>query len=167
MSDNFPIKLQENIPLADKDWQHIEEKQAAMKIIPKITAWATILTMGFIAFLMRDNLVKFKYYEHILFIAAGFALYFLAYSCGWFIIRYDNNNLKKDIAHGKNKLTSVLIKKDKNEYGEFLTFAGTGDKEKIRLCVKQEWYKLYPIGTKLQVTYFKFSRQVLELVEIA
>jgi len=166
MMDNSEIQLQENIPLSDIDLKYIETQQKAFaKTLPTVFAICTLFTMGFISLCVKDNFINFNYYDYILFVGAGFAMFGFCYFIGWSLNRYDNYNWKKDKTYGKNKLTSVIISRDKTEYGEYLTFAGRLKKDKIRLKVKQGDYDHYQIGTKVLVTYLKFSKEALELIE--
>jgi len=79
--------------------------------------------------------------------------------------RYNKYNWKKDKLNGKNKLTSVVINRDKTEHAEYLTFAGPFKNEKIRIEVKQEDYNRYKAGSKVVVTYLKFSKKALKIID--
>lgn len=166
MTDDFKIQLQENIRLSTEEIERIEAGlKGFRKIISAILAFATLLVMGFIAFLMKDSQTQFKYYDYFLFVAAGFVLFGFCYLIALLVVWYDTANWKKDKVVGKNKLLSIVINKDATEYGEYLTFAGVTQNDKIRLKVKPEEYSLYPIGTKLSVTYLKFSKEALCIVD--
>lgn len=166
MADDFKIQLQENLPFSSAEIEDIERKlKGFRKIIFIVIASATLLVMGFIVFLMKNSLAKFRYYDYLLFVAAGFALFGFCYLIGCLVLWYDTANWKKDKRIGKNKLLSIVIDQDTTEYGEYLTFAGIGENDKIRLKVKSEDYSRYPKGTRLSVTYLKFSKEVLEIVE--
>jgi len=167
MMDNSEVQLQENIPLSDIDLNYIEtQRKAFTKTLPIVFAICTLFIMGFISLCIKDNFVDFNYYDYILFAGAGFAMFGFCYFIGWSLYKYDSYNWKKDIINGKNRLTSVIINRDKTEYGEYLTFAGQLKEDKIRLKVRQEDYDHYPIGTKVRVTYLKFSKEALELIEL-
>ena len=75
------------------------------------------------------------------------------------------SNWKKDIANGKNKLSSVIISHHTTEYEHMITFAGPHKGEKIRMPVKKEDYDHFKIGTKVHVIYLKYSKEVLVLSE--
>lgn len=66
---------------------------------------------------------------------------------------------------GKNRLVSVVVDRDKTEHAEYLTFLGPADNEKIRIEVDLEDYHRYPVGSKVIVTYLKFSRKALEITD--
>lgn len=162
MTHDFKIQLQENIPLSAEEIKRIEAKiKGFRKMISVVLAFATVLVMGFIAFLLKDSQTQFKYYDYLLFVAGGFALFGFCYLIAQLVVWYDVANWKKDKVSGKNKLLSIVVDRDKTEYGEYLTFAGITGNDKIRLKVKPEDYSHYPIGTKLSVTYLKFSKEVL------
>ncbi|RXM53396.1 MULTISPECIES: hypothetical protein [unclassified Chryseobacterium] len=162
MTHDFKIQLQENIPFSTEEIKRIEaELKGFRKMISVILAFATVLVMGFIAFLMRDSQTQFKYYDYLLFVAGGFALFGFCYLIAQLVVWYDAANWKKDKVIGKNKLVSIVVGRDETEYGKYLTFAGITGADKIRLRVKPEYYSHYPIGTKLSVTYLKFSKEVL------
>jgi len=166
MTDDITIILEENIPLADADLKYIEVQEKGFKAaLPAILGGCTLLLMLITTFLIWDHFVNFVYYEYILFVGAGFAMYGFCYSFAWLIMRYDSANWKKDKAQGKNKLTSVVINRDKTEHAEYLTFAGPSENDKIRIRVKPEDYSRYPVGTKLTVIYLKFSKEALEFFE--
>jgi hypothetical protein len=167
MIEDSIIRLEENIPLNDEDLKHIESQEKGIKTaLPTILGVIILLMMVFITFLIWDHFINFKYYEYILFVCAGFAMYGFCYAFGWMVMSYDSANWKKDRAQGKNKLLSIIINRDKTEYGEYLTFAGPSKNDKIRIRVKPEDYSSYTIGTKVSVTYLKFSKEALELVEL-
>ena len=162
--DYSKIILQENIALtADEiaNWESLQKQSG--KTIPLILGGSTIFTMALIAWFIKDDFTGFRYYDYILFGAAGLALFFLCYFFVWVINLYDNNNWKKDKLQGKNKLTSIIIDRDKTEYGEYLSFAGPHNNQKIRIKVKQQDYSRYQPGAKIIVTYLKFSKEALEL----
>jgi hypothetical protein len=166
MTNNSEIILQENIPLNDEDFKYFETQQKAYKKTPIILSFCTLFTMTLIAWFIRDNFSSFHYYDYILFIAAGLALFAFGYFIAWLLNRYDNSNWKKDKSNGKSKLTSNVIKRDKTEYGEYLTFAGKSKNDNLRIKVKQQDYSHYQIGTKVEVTYLKFSKVALNLIKI-
>ncbi len=166
MIDNLEILLQENIPLNDEDIKHIETHQKIYKKMPIVLAFSTLFTMTFIVWILRKDFENFHYYDYILFVGAGFALFSFCYFIFWLLNRYDNSNWQKDKLIGKNILTSIVINRDKSEYGEYLTFAGKSKSNKIRIKVKQEDYCRYQIGTKVRVTYLKFSKEALGLIKL-
>jgi hypothetical protein len=124
MTDNLEILLLENIALNDDDIKHIEMQQKIYKKMPVVLACCTIFTLAFIAWIIRDSFANFHYYDHILFAGAGAALFAFCYFIAWLLNRYDNSNWKKDKLNGKNSLRSIVIKRDKTEYGAYLTFTG-------------------------------------------
>lgn len=166
MIEDSIIQLEENTPLTDADLKHIESQEEGIKsVLPAILGGCTLFMMVFITFLIWDHFVNFVYYEYILFVGAGFAMYGFCYFFALLVMRYDSANWKKDKVQGKNKLTSVVINRDKTEHAEYLTFAGPAKNDKIRIRVKPEDYSRYPVGAKLTVIYLKFSKEALELVE--
>ncbi|WP_162799913.1 hypothetical protein [Pedobacter jeongneungensis] len=158
------IRLEENIPLNDEDLKHIETQEKGVKnVLPFVLGGSISLLMAFTALLLKDHFADFKYYDYILFVGAGFAMYGFCYCFAWLVMSYDSANWKKDKAGGKNKLISVVINRDKTEHAEYLTFAGPDKNGKIRIRVKPEDYSRYPIGTKVAVIYLKFSKEALAL----
>jgi hypothetical protein len=164
--DYSEIILQENIPLNNDDITYIEEQRKGFRKIPVILAFCTLITMGMACWFIRDKFKSFLYYEYLLLVFATFALYIFCYFIGRLIIRYDSNNWLKDSRSRKSKLTSVIINRDKTEYGEYLTFAGKHKGDKIRIRVKEKDYKSFQIGAKIIVVYLKFSKEALQLIEL-
>ncbi|KQM75056.1 hypothetical protein ASE74_03515 [Pedobacter sp. Leaf216] len=164
---DMEIQLEENIPLNDEDLKHIASmEEGVKKVLPMVLGGSIFLLMAFTALLLKDHFADFKYYDYILFVGAGFAMYGFCYCFAWLVMSYDSANWKKDKARGKNKLISVVINRDKTEHAEYLTFAGPAKKDKIRIRVKPKDYSRYSVGTKLTVVYLKFSKEALELTEI-
>jgi len=157
MIEDFKTKLLENIPLTNEEIGDMESRlnsfKAKMKVILSFT---TVLVMVFVSFLIKDNFKTFRYYDYILFAVAGFALFGLGYLMGQLVLWYDT-------ANWKNELVSIVINRDKTEYGEYFTFAGANKNEKIRIKVAQEDYSRYAIGDRLSVIYLKFSKEALKI----
>ena len=84
------------------------------------------------AYCIMDSFSRFSYSDFILFAVAGMALYGFCYLVFWLLLRYDNANLERDIKQGKNILTSIVISRDKTEYGAYLTFAGPDNDNRIK-----------------------------------
>lgn len=163
--DNSQIRLQENIPLSEEEVKQIEtEQKKGMKVIV-ITLAVSILFIGIIAALSVDKEVFYtlKYYDYIVFVGIGLSLFVFCYSIAWLTDKYMRHNWKKDKLKGKNKLTTIVINRDKTEHAEYLTFAGPLKNQKIRIEVKQEDYNRYKVGSKVIVTYLKFSKRALEI----
>ncbi|MFT3702228.1 MAG: hypothetical protein QM802_07655 [Agriterribacter sp.] len=78
-------------------------------------------------------------------------------------MKYDRYNLKKDIGIGKYKMTSILLSKDKTEYGYFFSFALPQENKKkvIRLAVEETLYRSYHKNAVLTIEYLLFSKKVL------
>lgn len=163
--DISQILLEEHIPLTEEEIKEMETGQEVVMRIVVITIVVAILLIGVIAALSvkKENLYKLKYYDYVLFAGAGLSLFGFCYFIAWLINKYSRHNWKKDKLNGKNKLTSVVLNRDKTEYGEYLTFAGPFENQKIRIEVKKEDYDRYKIGSKLVVTYLKFSKKSLEI----
>lgn len=167
MNNETAIVLQENIPLSDSDLKLIETRlKSFKKVLPAILGGCTVLLMAFAAWCIGDTFAHLAYYEYILFAAAGLVMYAFCYGMAMLVHRYDIANWKKDKANGKNKLKSVVINRDKTEYGEYLTFAGLAKEDKIRIKVDAKDYAVCQVGTKVSVTYLKFSKEALELVVV-
>jgi hypothetical protein len=162
--DYSQIELQENIPLSDEEIKNFEkERKKLAKLIPIILGVATLFVVIFGAFIKGFS--TFKFYEYMLLAGGGFALFVFAYLISFLVTGYDNRNWKKDKIHGKNRLTSIVINRDKTEYGEYLSFAGKSKKEIIRLEVELKIYSHYQIGTKVKVEYLKHGKKVLSIHE--
>jgi len=159
------IQLQENVPLSDTEIKKIEEDQKKpAKLLPTILAFCTLFTMAIPIFSI-ESFSKFKYYDYILFAAGGLALFGFAYLISFLVTGYDRRNWKKDKIHGKNRLTSIIINRDKTDYGEYLTLAGKSKNDKVRLEVEPGVYSRYQTGTKVEVTYLKYSKKLLSIRE--
>jgi len=161
------IRLQENIPLTEEEIEQMETGQKAVMRIAVITLLAGMLFIGIIAALSveKETLHNLKYYDYIAFTAIGLLMFSCCYCIAWLVDRYSKYNWKKDKLNGKNRLTSVVIGRDKTEYAEYLTFSGRFKNEKIRIEVKQEDYNRYKIGSKVIVTYLKFSKMALDIAD--
>ena len=157
-SDIIPLSSEE---IADKE----KELKANAKVVPIILGICTIITMLFLAYLMRDKFKDFKYYEYLLFIGAGFAFFGFSYLVGLLVTKYDNHNWKKDKVNGKIKLTTVIIGSDKTKYGEYLIFADPNKNEKMRVKVSTKVYKEFKVGTKVTVLYLEHSKKTLDIIE--
>jgi hypothetical protein len=166
--DYLQIKLQENIPLSDDEIKHIDkQRREFFKDIPGILLACTLLIMAIAYYFLQSEFSNFQYYGYILFAFAGLALFGFFYLMIWLIFIRFKNNWDKDIINGKNKLSSVIVNRHKTENDEYIiTFAGQHKDEKIRIPVKKVEYYNYPIGTRVLVTYLKYSNEVLELTEI-
>lgn len=164
--DYAQIHLQENIPLSDEEIKSFEtEQRKTARIIPIVLAISTFAVMAIGVFCIEDFFSKFKYYEYILFLCGGLALFGFTYLISLLVTGYDRRNWKKDKVYGKNRLSSMVIGSDTTEYGEYLTFAGPAKNDKIRILVKPEDYSRYPTGTKVMVTYLKYSKITLSIRE--
>lgn len=164
--DYSQIQLQENIPLSDEEIKNLEtEQRKTIRIIPVVLGISTFAVMAIGVFCIEDFFSKFKYYEYILFVCGGLALFGFAYLISLLVTGYDRRNWKKDKAYGKNRLSSIVIGSDTTEYGEYLTFSGPSKNDKIRILVKPDDYSRYPMGTKVVVTYLKFSKTALSIIE--
>lgn len=165
--ENSQIRLQENIPLTDDEIEQTEIDQKVFMRVAVITLVIGIFFLGIIAVLSvkKETLDNLKYYDYIAFSFIGLLFFSFCYLIAVLADRYNKYNWKKDKLNGKNKLTSVVINRDKTEHAEYLTFAGPFRNEKIRIEVKQEDYNRYKIGSKVIVTYLKFSKKALEITD--
>jgi hypothetical protein len=164
--ENAAIQLQENIPLSDQDLQHIQIQQRAItRTIPAVIAGCTLFIMLLLSFFIKEKFATFTYYDYILLICGGLALFGICYLISFIIIATDTFNWKKDRLYGKNKLRSTVINRDETEDGEYLTFRGPNN-DKIRIKVSEEDYARYSIGSKIHVTYLKYSKEALEIIEL-
>ena len=147
--ENAQIRLQENIPLTDNEIKQMETGQREVMRIVVITLIVGIFFLGIIAVLSvkKETLDNLKYYDYIAFSCIGLLFFSFCYFIAMLADRYNKYNWKKDKLNGKNKLTSVVINRDKTEQAEYLTFAGPFRNEKIRIEVKQEDYSRYKIGS--------------------
>lgn len=168
MIDHVAIQLEENIPLTEEDIRRKEANlKAGKKYLPLILGVITLLVMAFGAFLIKDSWGQLKYYEYLLLVAGGFALYGFCLLIAQLVFWFDAAKWKKDKAWGKNRLTSTIIRRGKTEYGgEYLTFAGTNAKDEISIKVKRDDYSRFQLGEKVTVTYLKFSEEALELAAL-
>ena len=157
-SDIIPLSSEE---IADKE----NESEANAKVVPIILGICTVITMLFLVYLMRAKFKDFKYYEYLLFVGAGFALFGFSYLMGLLVTKYDNHNWKKNKVNGKIKLTTLIIGSDRTKYGEYLIFADPNKNEKMRVKVSTKVYKEFKVGTKVTVLYLKHSRKTLEIIE--
>ena len=162
------IELQENIPLTENEIQEAEKGLNVGMKIATITIAVTTVFLGVIAVLCttKENLSKLKYYDYISFALVGLLMFCFCYLIALLADRYNKHNWKKDKLNGKNRLISVVIDRDKTEHAEYLTFSGPLENEKVRIEVKQEYYNRFQIGSKVMVTYLKFSKKALEITDL-
>ena len=165
--DYSQIRLQENIPLTDEEIKQMDTTQKAVMKIVVITMIVALFFMGIIAVLStkKENLYNLKYDDYIGFACVGLSLFCFCYLIAWLADKYNKHNWKKDKLNGKNKLTSVVINRDKTEHAEYLTFAGSLENQKIRIEVTPADYSRYKVGSKVIVTYLKFSKKALEIID--
>ena len=165
--DNLKVQLQENIPLTEEEVKQIETEQKTGMRVFVITLTISVLFLGIFAALCVDKevLLALKYYDYIVFAGIGLLLFGFCYSIGFLADKYSRHNWKKDKLKGKNKLTTIIINRDKTEHAEYLTFAGPLKNQKIRIEVKEQEYIRYKIGAKVTVTYLEFSKKALEIVD--
>ncbi|MGG5208733.1 hypothetical protein ACQWU4_07275 [Chryseobacterium sp. MIQD13] len=163
--DYSQIQLQENIPLSEEEIKNFEEERKKLaKLIPTVLGISTFIVIVFCGFIKGFS--TFKFYEYMLFAAAGFALFLFTYLISFLVTGYDSHNWKKDKIHGKNRLISIIINRDKTEYGEYLSFAGKSKNDIIRLEVELEIYSRYQIGTRVEIEYLKHGKKVLSIHEL-
>lgn len=105
------------------------------------------------------------YKDYFAFLCVGLLFFGFCYFFAWLCVQYFRYNWRKDKLQGKNRLVSVVVDPDKTEHAEYLTFLGPADNEKIRIEVDLEDYHRYPVGSKVIVTYLKFSRKALEITD--
>ncbi|MRG45709.1 hypothetical protein GFS24_11320 [Chitinophaga sp. SYP-B3965] len=162
MIDYLQINLQENIPLSDEEIKHIDKQRSEFfKNAPGVLLACTLLIMAIAYYFLQNE------FSPVWFVFAGLVLFGFFYLMIWLTFRYFKSNWKKDIANGKNKLSSVIINRHKTENDEYIfTFAGRHKAEKIKIPVKKADYYKYQPGTKVLVTYLKYSKEVLELTEL-
>lgn len=163
--DYSQIYLRENIPLSEEEVNTIAtHKRDFFKDFSGVVIAVIMITTLITAFFLKNEFKNFKYYHYILFIAAAVALYLFFLIIHWLIYQYVKGRWKKDIENGKNRLKSIIISKHKTEGDEYIiTFAGCRQGEKIRLPVEEKDYYQYETGTKVTVTYLKYSKEVLSL----
>ncbi len=167
MIENVEALLQEGIAFTDKEVAYLKAQQTqAAKAVPLILGICTLAVMTFMAYCIMDSFSRLSYSDFILFALAGMALYGFCYLVFWLLRKYDNANLERDIKQGKSILTSIVIGRDKTEYGTYLTFAGPDNNNRIRITVTPSAYNNHQVGTKVMVTYLKFSKRALEIVEV-
>jgi hypothetical protein len=164
--DYSQILLQENIPFSKEELADFEKSMDINKKIPRYVSLLVLPLMAFIVWLIKDNLSKLKMVDFLLLAFATLLGYFFMYGIAKLLLMFDDNRLKKDLRIGKSKLQTFIINKDKTEYGEYITFAGRNEKEKIRLEVSQQDYKRLQTGTKVLVAFLKYRQQSITIEEI-
>ncbi|EJL67997.1 hypothetical protein [Chryseobacterium populi] len=165
--DYSQIQLKENIPLSEEELNRIAiQKRDFFKDTPGILLAAIIVIALIASFVLKDEFTNFKFYHYITGISILLVFYSFCYCIIWGIYKYSTKNWEKDIKDGKNKLTSIITYRHKTENDEYIiTFAGRHKHEKIKLPVEKAYYDRYPKGTKVIVTYLKYSKVVLTLNE--
>ena len=165
--DKLQIQLQQNIPLGEEEIMEMDRGHKVMtKMIAVIIAVSVVL-MGLIAVftVKKETLEALGYEDYFAFLCVGLSFFCFCYLIAWLCVQYSRYNWKKDKLNGKNRLTSMVVDRDKTEHAEYLTFVGPADNEKIRIEVDLEDYNRYKIGSKVIVTYLKFSKKALEITD--
>ncbi|MEY8758815.1 hypothetical protein [Chryseobacterium tongliaoense] len=165
--DYSQIQLQENIPLSEEEINRIAiQKRDFFKDTPGILLAGIIIIALIAAFVLKDEFINFKPYHYVAGICILMTFYFFCYFGIWLIYKYSVKNWEKDIKDGKNQLTSIVTYRHTTENDEYIiTFAGRHKHEKIKLPVEKIYYNHYKIGTRVTVTYLKYSKIVLTLNE--
>lgn len=163
--DKLQIQLQQNIPFRQEEIMEVDRAHKVMiKMIAVIIAVSMVL-MGVIAVfsVKKETLEELDYEDYFAFLCVGLSFFCFCYLIAWLCVQYSRYNWRKDKLNGKNRLTSMVVHRDKTEHAEYLTFLGPADNEKIRIEVDLEDYNRYKIGSKVIVTYLKFSKKALEI----
>jgi len=163
--DKSLIRLQENIPLTEGEIKEIEQGHKGVLRVVAVTIALSMVFMGLIAIfsVKKETLDGLGYKDYFAFFCLGLSFFCFCYLMAWLCVLYFRYNWRKDKLRGKNRLVSVVIDRDKTEHAEYLTFSGPADQAKIRIEVDMEDYHRYPVGSKVIVTYLKFSRKALEI----
>lgn len=161
---NWELRLEENIPLTVDEIKEIERGHKSVLRAVVVTILVSMVFMGMIGVfsVSKETLDGLGYEDYFAFFCVGFLFFCFCYLMAWFCVAYFRYNWKKDKVIGKNRLVSVVVDRDKTEHGEYLTFAGP-EHEKIRIEVDLEDYQRYPLGSKVLVTYLKFSRKAIDI----
>lgn len=160
---NWEVRLEENIPLTGDEINEMERGHKAMLRMIALTITLGMVFMGVIAVfsVKRETLDGLDYEDYFAFLCVGLLFFCFCYLMAWLCVQYFRYNWKKDKSSGKSRLSTVVVDRDKTEHAEYLTFEGpTG---KIRIEVDLEDYQRYPVGSKVLVTYLKFSKKALNI----
>ena len=165
--DKLQIQLQQNIPLREEEIMEMERGHKVMMRIIAVTIAVSMVLMGLIAVfaVKKETLEGLGYEDYFAFVCGGVSFFCFCYLIAWLCVQYSRYNWRKDKLKGKNRLTSVVVDRDKTEHAEYLTFLGPADNERIRIEVDLEDYNRYKIGSRVIVTYLKFSKKVLEITD--
>lgn len=156
MNNAFEIRLQENIPLSNEDIAYIESEKKVFD-----TAWIIPVVVTLFSIIIMAS----KKTQDDVFFTVVLIVFAASYLPIWLILKHHKANFEKDKRYGKNKLTTVVLHSYEEENGHcFVTFAGQDQKYEITLKVEDS--HRYPAGTKVMVTYLKFSREALKVVKI-
>ena len=166
--DYSQIELQEHIPLTEEEINNItNQKQDFFKHVPGVLLSVLLLMVLIACYLLKDEFHHFKYYHYLLFFGIALVLYAFFYGIMHLVYAHSVKNWEKDIQHGKNRLTSIIISRHETENDEYIiTFSGRNRKEKIRFPVSKADYLNYHVGTKVVVIYLKYSKTVISLEEL-
>lgn len=166
--DSSQIYLQENIPLSEEEIKEMEQVHQVIIRVVAITIVVSMAIMGLIgAFAVkRETLQELGCEDYFAFLCIGVLFFGFCYFFAWLCAQYFRYKWRKDKLNGKNKLTSIVIYRDKTEHAGYLTFSGPLKNEKIRIEVKPGDYYRYKIGSKVIVTYLKFTKKALEITDL-
>ncbi|MDR6783351.1 hypothetical protein ABIE26_000161 [Pedobacter africanus] len=160
---NWEVRLEENIPLTADEINEMERGHKAMLRMIALTIALGMVFMGVIAVfsVKKETLDGLDYEDYFAFLCVGLSFFCFCYLMAWLCIQYFKYNWRKDKSSGKNRLSTVVVDRDKTEHAEYLTFEGPA--HKIRIEVDLEDYQRYPVGSKVLVTYLKFSKKALNI----
>lgn len=160
---NWEVRLEENIPLTGDEINEMERGHKAMLRMIALTITLGMVFMGVIAVfsVKKETLDGLDYEDYFAFLCVGLLFFCFCYLMAWLCVQYFRHNWKKDKSSGKSRLSTVVVDRDKTEHAEYLTFEGPAGK--IRIEVDLEDYQRYPVGSKVLVTYLKFSKKALNI----
>jgi hypothetical protein len=159
--DYTQVNLQEQVPMSDAEIKEVKKRMSWLaKATLKIIVMIEVILLIFLIWCIKP-ISKNDYSFLMLVFLPTVGICHLIF---WLLTKFSNINLKKDIAIGKNVLTSVLIGKRKaRRVGTFFIIAGRHQKEKISLPVDYQNYSHYQIGQKFTVHYLKYSKEILRI----
>jgi hypothetical protein len=163
--DYSKITLQENIQFSQAELAQFEKRLVDENKLPRYVGLVVLPVLALLYWIVKDDLGVLADKDYLAGALITLIAYFFVYGIGKLLVIYDRKRIQKDMQSGKCKLQSVLMQKEKNKYGTFLSFAGTHEKQKIRIEASLADYKRLAVGAKVCVFFLQHRKEAISIEE--